>query len=316
MEAAAVHSRAAALVLLALLSLVWGVHWVVVKTGLQYMPPFTYGALRISTGLLALVVLLAWRRRLVIPSRRDIPIILSIGLAQIAASIILVNLALQVVPAGRSSVVMYTMPLWVLAIQGAFFGVRPGRREVAGLVAGVVGLAALVGPVALDLGRPGEVTGMLVLLLASMLWAATTIHVRRHHWILPPIVLQPWQLLAALVPMVLFALALEPGATVQWSPVTVAVILYSGPLATAFAFWASQSIIRSLGPLASTTGYLAVPVVGLISGALILHESLGLVDLAGFGLVVAGIAATSLTRPEAAGTGASTGHRPPATDAT
>jgi drug/metabolite transporter (DMT)-like permease len=202
------------------------------------------------------------------------------------------------VPAGRSAVLMYTMPLWVLAIQGIFFRVRPGRREVAGLVLGILGLAVLMGPVALDLDRPGEVPGMLALLLASVLWAASTIHVRRHHWTLPPLVLQPWQLLAALIPMLLFAVALEPGATVAWTPVTVAVILYSGPLATAFAFWASQSIVRSLGPLASTTGYLAIPMVGLISGALVLHESLGLVDLAGFGLVVAGIAATSLAQPK------------------
>ena len=40
----AVHSRKAALVLLALLSLVWGVHWVVVKEGLRYFPPLTYAA--------------------------------------------------------------------------------------------------------------------------------------------------------------------------------------------------------------------------------------------------------------------------------
>ena len=48
---AAVHSRTAALVLLVLLSLVWGVHWVVVKIGLDYMPPLTYAALRVLTGL-------------------------------------------------------------------------------------------------------------------------------------------------------------------------------------------------------------------------------------------------------------------------
>ena len=65
-------------------------------------------------------------------------------------------------------------------------------------------------------------------------------------------------------------------------------------LATAFASWASQAITRSLGPQASATGFLAVPVVGLASGWLILGEQLGPVDVVAFGLVLAGVAATSL----------------------
>jgi hypothetical protein len=74
----------------------------------------------------------------------------------------------------------------------------------------------------------------------------------------------------------------------------VAILLYSGVLATAFAAWATQSITRSLGAQASATGFLAIPVVGLVSGALILGEQLGPLDVAGFALVLGGVAAASL----------------------
>jgi probable blue pigment (indigoidine) exporter len=47
-------------------------------------------------------------------------------------------------------------------------------------------------------------------------------------------------------------------------------------------------------------GFLATPVVGLIAGALILGESLGPIDIAGFALVLGGIAAASLVPPKAA----------------
>jgi len=94
--------------------------------------------------------------------------------------------------------------------------------------------------------------------------------------------------------MAVAAFLLEPGAEVNWQPITVLVLLYSGPLATAFATWASQSITRSMGPQASATGFLAVPVVGLISGAIILGEKLGPVDILGFGTVLAGVAVTSV----------------------
>jgi drug/metabolite transporter (DMT)-like permease len=290
----AVHSRAAALVLLFLLSIVWGAHWVVVKIGLDYMAPFTFAVLRVAAGLATLVVLLGVRRRLRVPARSDLPIVFSVGLAQIAVGVLVMNLALQVVAAGRSSVLLYTMPLWVALLLAIVFRVRPRRSEIVGLVLGIAGLAALINPTAIDWGAAGELLGTLGLLLNAVIWAAVTIHVRRHRWTQTPLELQPWQLLVALVPLVVLALVLEPGLQIRWEPAVVLVLLYSGPLATAFANWASQSITRSLGSQASATGFLAVPVVGLASGALILREALGIADIVGFGLVLAGIAATSL----------------------
>lgn len=277
-----------------MLSLVWGVHWVVVKIGLAYMPPFTYAALRVATGLATMVLLLGAQRRLRLPARADVSIVLSVGVVQIAVGVLTMNLALQVVPAGRSSVLVYTMPLWVAVLLAVFFGIRPRRNEVLGLLLGIVGLTILLNPSVIDWTNPGEVAGTLALIVNAILWAAVTIHIRRHRWVGTPLDLQPWQLLAALVPCVVFAIALESGREVRWELATVLVLLFSGPLATAFATWASQSITRSLGPQASATGFLAVPVVGLLSGAIVLGEQLGVADVVGFGLVLGGIAITSL----------------------
>lgn len=288
------HSRTGALALLALLSLVWGVHWVVVKIGLAYMPPFTYAALRMAAAVVTMVLLLGAQRRLRLPPRADLPIVLSVGIVQVAAGVLIMNLALQVVPAGRSSVLVYTMPLWVAVLLAVLFRVRPRRNELVGLALGIGGILVLLNPSVIDWGSSGEVVGSLALVANAVLWAAVTIHIRRHHWVATPLDLQPWQLLAALAPCLVFAVLLETGQPVRWELATVLVLLYSGPLATAFATWASQSITRSLGAQASSTGFLAIPVVGLVSGAVILGEQLSAVDLVGFGLVLGGIAATSL----------------------
>lgn len=292
----AVHSRGGALVLLVLLSLVWGLHWVVTKIGLGYMPPLTYAALRVGGGLATVLVLLGARRRLRLPARSDVPILLSIGLGQVAAGVLIMSLALQVVAAGRSSVLVYTMPLWVAVLLAVAFRVRPRRNEVLGLALGIVGLVALLNPAVIDWSVPGELPGTLALLANAVIWAGATIHVRRHRWTSTPLDLQPWQLLIAFVPLLVIAFLVEGFQGVDWQPATVLILLYSGPLATAFATWASQAITRSLGAQASATGFLAVPVVGLASGALILGESLGPVDVVGFALVLAGVAATTLWR--------------------
>lgn len=292
--ATAVHSHAAAVVLLALLALVWGVHWTIVKIGLGYMPPLTYAALRLALGLATVVVVLGWQRRLSLPGREDVPIVLSVGLVQIAAGIVIQNLALQVVPAGRSAVLVYTMPLWVAALLALVFAVRPRRNELIGVVLGIGGLVLLLNPVSIDWSVPGELWGSVGLIVNAVLWAAVTIHIRRHRWTRTPFDLQPWQLLAALLPIALAAIVVDQGQGVRWVLATVAILLYSGVLATAFATWATQAITRSLGAQASATGFLAIPVVGLVSGALILGEQLGPLDVAGFALVLGGVAAASL----------------------
>jgi len=289
-----VVSRNVALILLAMLSVVWGVHWVVVKQGLHYFPPLTYGALRLFTALLTMVAILGPMRRIRRPPRADVPVILSVGLVQMAISILIMNFALQAVPAGRSSVLAYAMPLWVAVLLFLMFRVVPRRNEILGILLGVTGVAILVNPGVIDWSNPAEVVGTLALVSYGVMWAGVTIHIRRHTWHSSPLELQPWMLLLATVLVGAAALLFERGRTIDWQAGAIFALLYSGPLATAFAYWASQSITRSLGPISSAMGFLATPVVGLVAGAIILGESLGPLDILGFGLVISGIAAASL----------------------
>ncbi|MGD0861252.1 MAG: DMT family transporter [Candidatus Limnocylindrales bacterium] len=286
--------RARPYLLLACLALVWGVHWPVAKIGLRDLPPFTYGTLRVATGLAVIVAVLAARRGLRLPSRHDIPVVLSVGIGQMAAGIALMNFALPLISAGRSSILVYTMPLWVALIQLPTLRAGGAGRQVAGLLIGLAGIGLLLNPQAIDWQSSGQLLGSAGLIVSAVLWAATTIHIRRHEWRGTPLDLMPWQLLVALVPLVAAALLLEVGRPIHWEPSAVAAVLYSGPLATALAFWLSQSISRALSPLATTMGFLAVPVVGLASSWLLLGEPLTLLDFAGAATTFLGIVVVSL----------------------
>ncbi len=291
---AAVHSRQAALVLLALVALVWGTHWAIVKIGLQTMPPLTYATLRVLGGLITVLMLQGARGKLRLPPRTDLPVVFSWGLVQVAGGVLIMNLALKAVSAGRASVLAYTMPLWVALILVIWLRTRPKRGEFIGLALGLAGLVLLLNPAVLDWGRVAVVLGVIALLLHAGSWGALSIQIRRHHWTATPLDLQPWQLLVALVPVALIAFVVEGFQGINWQPSTVLVLLYSGPLATAFAAWASQSVTRALGAQAAAIGFVSVPVVGLIAGNLLLGEALGPIDGLGFVLVLAGVAITSL----------------------
>ena len=297
----AIGARARPYLLLVCLALVWGVHWPVAKIGLRDLPPFTYGALRVATGLAVIVIVLALRRGIRLPSRHDLPVVVSVGIGQMAAGIALMNLALPLVSAGRSAILVYTMPLWVALIQLPALRAGGAARQVAGLFVGLAGIIVLLNPGAIDWESPGELLGSAGLLLSAVLWATTTIQLRHHQWKSSPLDLMPWQLLVALVPLVLAALVLDAGRPIHWEPTAVAAVLFSGPLATALAFWLSQSISRSLSPLATTMGFLAVPVVGLAASSVMLGEPLTVLDLIGalttfVGIVLVSLSSNSATR--------------------
>jgi drug/metabolite transporter (DMT)-like permease len=103
-----------------------------------------------------------------------------------------------------------------------------------------------------------------------------------------------WEVLVATVPLGVLAVAFESGRSVQWQLPAVLCVLYSGSLATAFAYWASQSIQRTLAPMATAVSLLAVPVVGIVTGAVVLGEKISLGDLIGFAITFIGIATLSL----------------------
>jgi drug/metabolite transporter (DMT)-like permease len=279
--------------LLACLAVVWGLNWPIAKIGLRDLPPFTYGTLRVATGLVVIVAVLLLRRGLRLPSRHDLPIVVSVGIGQMAAGVALMNLALPLVSAGRSAILLYTMPLWVALIQLPALRAGGGARQVVGLCVGLVGIAVLLNPGAIDWESTGELLGAAGLILSAFLWAATTIHLRRHEWRSTPLDLMPWQLLIAVVPLAVAAMVLEAGRQIHWEPTAVVAVLFSGPLATALAFWLSQSISRSLSPLATTMGFLAVPVVGLAASSVMLGEPLTLLDLAGAATTFLGIVLVS-----------------------
>ncbi len=287
--------RARPYLLLVFLALVWGVHWPVAKIGLRDLPPFTYGAFRVGTALAVVVALQAARRGLRLPARHDVPVVLSVAIGQMAAGIALMNLALPMVSAGRSSILVYTMPLWVAVAQLPALRAGGASRQIGGLLLGLAGIALLLNPQAIDWRSSGQLLGSAALLVSAVLWAVTTIHLRRHQWRGSPLDLEPWQLLIALVPLVVAALVLEAGRPIRWEATSVAAILYSGPLATALAFWLSQSISRSLSPLATTMGFLAVPVVGLASSWFLLGEPLTVLDLAGAATTFLGIVVVSIS---------------------
>ncbi len=110
-----------AIALIATLSLIWGYNWVMMKVAVTYAPPFAFAALRFLGGAIVLMATLKLMGRSL--RFRELKarwrVITLIGLLQTALCFGLVTWALSTGAAGRSAVLNYAMPLWVLVFSAA-----------------------------------------------------------------------------------------------------------------------------------------------------------------------------------------------------
>ena len=124
-----------ALLALALLSLIWGYNWVVMKQVIQYVDPFDFSAIRTVLGAATLfVVLLVLRRPLGLQQVRQVALL---GVLQTGAFTALIQWALVAGGAGKTAVLVYTMPFWVVPMAWFVLGERVrGMQWVANAIAG------------------------------------------------------------------------------------------------------------------------------------------------------------------------------------
>jgi drug/metabolite transporter (DMT)-like permease len=281
--------------LLALVVLILGLNWPVMATGVKSVAPIWMGALRIGTATVLMVTVALARRTLVPPPRRDLPMVGSMAFFRLAAVSVLVFSALELVPAGRSSVVVWTSSLWTVPIAAIFLGERMTPARWFGLSLGLAGVLALFEPWGFDWSDTGVAVGHALLILAAITNAATAVHIRGHRWSIAPLDSMPWQLMAATLILVGLGFAVEGPPVIDWTPQLVWVVLYQGLIATGIAFWVQIVILRNLSAVSTNLTLMAVPVVGVVSSAIVLNEDVTTSLVLGLILVITGVAVNLLS---------------------
>jgi drug/metabolite transporter (DMT)-like permease len=283
-------STPTALLLFATVVLVWGLNWTVTKIIVAHVTPLWTASIRTMIAVVALLMLLAARRQLILPRRGDIPVVLAIGLFHMVAFSALMTAGLKYVPVGRSIVLGYTVPLWVAP--GAWLFLRepmPGMR-ILGIVLGLCGLAVMFNPLEFDWNDSQAVFGNGLLLLSAFAWSISILYVRAHRWISTPFQLVFWEALLAAVLLTAMAVCFEGRPHIVWTTELTLSFAYSGLIGTALGFWAMAVVNRSVPAAITSLGILATPVVGIATSVLLLGETLTLPLILATALILSGIA--------------------------
>ncbi|KMO27963.1 DMT(drug/metabolite transporter) superfamily permease [Methylobacterium variabile] len=279
--------------LLGVAILLWGANWPVMKVGLGHVSPLWFSASRFAMGAACLFVWQMLRRELRLPERADLPIVASIGLLQMMLFTALGAVAMTHLPAGRSAILSYTTPIWVLPAALLLFGERIERRRWVGIIFAGLGVLLLLNPHAID-WRDAQVVGANAMLLAaSAAWALCILHLRYGRAPSPAIRLAPWQMLLAAMVLAPLARAVEGPFTGDGTGTLWVCLAFVGPVATAFCFCAVNAASARLPASAMSTLMLAVPVSGLAFSMAALRESPGPDLILGAAAIVLGVAASA-----------------------
>ncbi|MET0106762.1 MAG: DMT family transporter [Sedimenticola sp.] len=279
--------------LLAAAVLFWGVNWPVMKIGLDHIGPLWFAAIRVILGAIILFILLAVQGRVSKPQRSEIPVLLSVGLVQIGICMALLHSALLFMEAGRTAVLAYTIPIWAAPLAALFLKEFLSIRKLAGIGFGIAGVAALFHVHLAGWDWKDAHPGQAMPLLSALLWASVIVHIRGHGWTRPHLSLLPWQLAIGAVVLTTAAFLFEGAPHFEFDPILIAVLMFNGAIATAFAFWAYIGAARILHAGSTALGSLAIPVVGLLSSNWILGEPLTPSILLGMALIGIGILLSS-----------------------
>ena len=275
----------------------WGLAWPISKLGLMYLTPLWFVTLRLAIGTLLMAVLALWCNKLTFPSRRDWPLILTIGLLQVGLFVVFVNLGLLYVPAGRAALFAYVTPLWVIPLSIFFFKEQPKLLHWVGLVFSIVGLLLLISPWEINWSNQQTLFGILMLLLASLAWALSVLCARHMHWHRSPTELVPWQLLIGTLPVLALAILKEPAlhpTAMHWSPLLILSLCYTGIIVAGLSQLSGVIVSKEVSPILSSLGTLAVPLISITVSVLYMGEILTVTTMSAMGLILAGLFFTVL----------------------
>ncbi|MEM7746437.1 MAG: DMT family transporter [Pseudomonadota bacterium] len=282
------HLPAIGFVLLSSLGLFWGLNWPVMKITLMELPIWWFRVISVSFGGIGLLLVSASMGLRVWPARAEIGALLLCALFSVIGWHIMTGYGVSLMPAGRASIIAFTMPVWAALLASWLLGERITIYKTLGLCLGVAGLAALIGPDMITLGTAP--LGAAFMLGASLCWALGTVLFKKFVWVSPITSLVGWQLLVGAVPITVGALILEPVPDMAAVSVEVWVgLAYLIALPMIYCQWAYFYVVQIFPAAIAAIGTLAVPIVGVFSSALLLGETVGLPEVLALGLISAAL---------------------------
>ena len=265
----------------------WALNWPLMKILLQQWPPlFSRGLAGVVSALILCSIAKVRGQALDVP-REAMPRLLFASFTNVFAWMGFGTVAMKFVPVGEGALIVYTMPIWAMLLAWPLAGTRPRFSDIAAIVLGFGGLAVLLGGNGFSFDS-GRIIGIVLLFSAAILFAIGNI-LNRVPLPMPPLAVVAWQVGLGCLVMLILGIAFEQPNYGALTAGGLACQIYMTlvPMGVCYLTWFET--LRRLPPSSASTGMLLVPLIGVISAALILAEPLGLREVVAMVLVLGGV---------------------------
>jgi drug/metabolite transporter (DMT)-like permease len=283
------HITPAGLLFLAITSVGWGFNWPVTKYLLSELPPLTLRGTTgvIGAGLLALLAVLSGQS-LRVPRKLWPRLVLAASL-NVGCWMVLMGLALLWLPASEAALIAYTMPIWASILAWPILGERPNLLRVISLVMAFAGLSAIMGGNGFA-ASVEKLPGIIMALGGAFGFAVGTVLAKKLPLTLPPLSAAAWQIGIGCLPIAIVGLAIEKADVAALTNLGWILIVYSTVIQFCVAYVSWFAALARLPASVAAIGTMAVPVIGVVTSAVALHEPLGPGQIAALVFTLAGVA--------------------------
>ena len=270
--------------------LIWSTVWLFIKIGVRDVPPVTFAAMRLVIAILVMVPVTLAARTPLPRAPRDWRLIAATGVILLGLNYGLLNWGLQYVSSGLTAVLQAMTPAFALVFSHYLLHDEPmtGRR-VAGLGLGIAGVGVIFWD-QLTFGHERAFAGAVTVTLGAVCVAFAYVMIRRGGRHLAPGVITSGQMLAAFVPLLIYAWLVEGNPfRVPWTTSALGSVLYLALAGSVLAAWLNYWLLSRVGAVNLLIMGLIEPVVAILLGAWILDESMNVRTLLGGTVILASV---------------------------
>ncbi len=258
--------------LLCFLGTVWGSSFLFIELALQSYSPIAIAAARIAVGAVILVVAMWLSRHRLPRNLRSWLLLLVLAVVGTVLPFFLINDGQSRITSSLSAILIATVPIFTLVLAHFFTDDRITPAKAIGVVLGMIGIALLFGPAALE-GLTDGLIGQLLVMSGAFCYAVNSVIARRLRGV-APMVSGALVLFFASVISVPLALGFDRPLAVEPTWQAVVGLVGLGVFSTGLAFLALYRLLATAGPnFVSANNYLAA-CVGVTWGVVLLGEPL------------------------------------------
>lgn len=284
------NTKTLAYSLIAILALIWGSSFILIKWGLVVYSPVQVGCLRILVALLCLLPFILQSFAQV--DRSKWKYLLASGMLGNGIPAMLFPLAQTRISSTLAGMINSMTPLFTLIVGVSFFGMIATRQKITGLVFGLLGAVLLISQREIAGGTTGADSFYAWFVVIATICYALSVNILRYKLSeMGSVKITGFALLFAGVPMGVYLFTtdfLERSKEIQGAGFSLFCIVLLGMLSTALSTVLFNKLIKIAGALPASSVTYLIPIVATIWGVWD-HERVGWLHLIGLSAILLGV---------------------------